>query len=249
MTIAMLGMYDHPGIQSANDRYWTAIRDHLGHGPEKLTRDRDFWEMWLSPDLLLGQTCGLPYRSRLHDKVTKIVTPDYGLPDCPAGHYKSCFVVRKDSQIDTLHDLAGLRMVYNEDVSQSGFAGPIAHLMANGVMPGSARATGAHLLSVQAVAAGEADFSGIDGVTWNILTQHEPAAEQLRIIDWTPPTPGLPYITSPANDPEPLEMAIRAAISDLDEADRAALQLHGIVKIPTEAYLSVETPPHSAAAA
>ncbi|WP_121063937.1 phosphate/phosphite/phosphonate ABC transporter substrate-binding protein [Chachezhania antarctica] len=247
--IAMLGMYDHPAIQGANDRYWALIRDHLGRGPETLTRDRDFWDMWLSPDLLLGQTCGLPYRSRLHDKVTKICTPDYGLPDCPAGHYKSCFVVRKDSDVRTLKDLDGLRMVYNEDVSQSGWAGPMAHLRANGVTPASAEATGAHVNSMKAVAEGRADFSGIDGITWNTLLAHEPAADTLRIIDWTPPTPGLPYITSLSNDPEPLEKAIQAAIDGLAPADRETLQLRGIVNIPTEEYLSVETPPHPAAAA
>ena len=73
--IAMLGMYDMPAIQPANDRFWQAIRAHLGHGPETLTRDRDYWEMWQSPDLLLGQTCGLPYRSRLHGRVARIATP------------------------------------------------------------------------------------------------------------------------------------------------------------------------------
>ena len=68
--IASLPMYDMPHLRGAHDRYWTAIRDALGYGPDALTRGGDPWAEWQSPDLLLGQTCGLPYRARLHDKVT-----------------------------------------------------------------------------------------------------------------------------------------------------------------------------------
>ena len=34
--IAALGMYDPPALRAANDRYWQAIRNHLGHGPTAL---------------------------------------------------------------------------------------------------------------------------------------------------------------------------------------------------------------------
>ena len=120
----MLGMYDMPEIQAANDRYWQAIRDRLGYGPASLSRDLDYWEMWQSPDLLLGQTCGMPYRTRLHDKVTLIGTPDFGLPDCPPGYYQSVIVARSEDTRDTLQDFDGARFAYNENMSQSGWAGP-----------------------------------------------------------------------------------------------------------------------------
>ncbi|WP_158964601.1 phosphate/phosphite/phosphonate ABC transporter substrate-binding protein [Chachezhania sediminis] len=247
--IAMLGMYDHPAIQAANDRYWTAIRDHLGYGPATLTRDMDFFDMWLSPDLLLGQTCGLPYRARLYDKVQKIGTPNYGIEGAPDGHYRSCFVVRRDHGDVTLADFDGKHLAFNESVSQSGWAGPLTHMKRNGVTPGKMTETGAHLHSVQAVAAGAADIAGIDAITWNILLEHEPVTEKLQVIDMTPPTPGHAYITAPGNDVEALEAAIRAAIDQLSAADRAALQLKGMVQIPVETYLDVETPPPPAAAA
>ncbi|MCX8955299.1 hypothetical protein OU790_17900, partial [Ruegeria sp. NA] len=72
--IAMLGMYDMPEVQAANDRFWGLIRAHLGYGPEQLTRDADVWQVWLDPELVLAQTCGMPYRTRLHGRVQLVGT-------------------------------------------------------------------------------------------------------------------------------------------------------------------------------
>ena len=96
MSLASLPMYDRPETAAANDRYWQAIRTRLGEGPETLTRTGELWEHWLAPDLVLSQTCGYPYRARLHGQVTLVGTPDYGLDGCPPGHYRSIFVARAD---------------------------------------------------------------------------------------------------------------------------------------------------------
>ncbi|MFN3646541.1 MAG: hypothetical protein ACK4S2_08505, partial [Gemmobacter sp.] len=68
---ASLPMYDRPEVQAANDRLWAGIRDRLRAAglaaPETLVRGRwPLWDHWTAPDLVLSQTCGLPYRSRLH---------------------------------------------------------------------------------------------------------------------------------------------------------------------------------------
>ncbi|OWU79376.1 phosphate/phosphite/phosphonate ABC transporter substrate-binding protein [Phaeobacter sp. 22II1-1F12B] len=238
--IAMLGMYDMPEIQPANDRYWQAIRDRLGYGPASLSRDLDYWKTWQSPDLLLGQTCGMPYRTRLYDKVTLIGTPDFGLPDCPPGYYQSVIVARSEDTRDTPQDFDGTRFAYNEDMSQSGWAGPLHFLKGlrfSGIVP-----TGGHRLSLHAVAEGRADIAGIDAVTWLLLCEHDRLAAQLKVIAKTTPTPGLPYITAQGRDPAPIADAIAAAIADLDEQDRRALHIRGLVRIETADYLSVPTP-------
>jgi len=103
--IAMLGMYDMPATSAANDRFWTLIRQHLGYGPTYLTRDGNVWDIWLNPDLLFAQTCGMPYRTRLHGQVQLVGTPDYGLPGCPPGHYCSVLIARAEDD----RDLEGLR--------------------------------------------------------------------------------------------------------------------------------------------
>ena len=64
--IATLPMYDRPETRAANDRFWDLIRSHLDEAPEELSRD-DFH--WLHPDLLLSQTCSLPYRTALQGRV------------------------------------------------------------------------------------------------------------------------------------------------------------------------------------
>jgi len=245
--IAMLGMYDMPAIQGANDRYWQAIRARLGHGPAYLTRDMDYLEMWESPDLVLGQTCGLPYRAQLFGKVAKIATPDYGLEGCPPGYYRSNIVVRASEADRPLHAFCGTRFAFNENMSQSGWAGPLMHLSAAGLTIHQAFATGAHVNSAHAIAEGRADIAGIDALTWALLQEHDPVTAELRVIDTTSPVPGLPYITALSNDPVPMAAAIEAAIGDLAPEDRAALHLKGLVQIGDDDYRAVPTPQHATA--
>ena len=241
--IAWLGMYDPAPLRPANDRFWTAIRDALGDGPRALSRDVEPWTAWQSPELLLAQTCGLPYRSRLHDRVALVGTPDYGLPDCPPGYYRSVFVVRADDRRATLRDFAGARLACNEGLSQSGWAAPMAHLAGVGARPGAIVFTGAHAASVRAVATGQADCAGIDALTWEMLLRHDPVARELRVIAQTEPTPGLPYITAPAQDAALLAERVAAAIGDLDAGDRHMLHIRGLVAIPAADYLSLPPPP------
>ena len=241
--IASLAMYDMTALHGANDRLWQAIRRHLGHGPETLTRGGDLWQIWQSPDLLLAQTCGMPFRTRLHPNVTLIGTPDYGLPGCPPGYYNSVLVVRADAPGDRVQDYAGGRFAYNEPLSQSGWAAPITHLDMAQVRFSVLLQTGAHANSARAVAEGGADIAGLDALTWLLLQNHNPAlTDQLRVLETTPPTPALPYITAAGRDPAPIATAFRAALDDLAPADRDALHLKGLVDIPAPTYLAVETP-------
>lgn len=241
--IAWLGMYDMVPLRAVNDRFWTEIRNALGEGPDRLGRDADPWTVWQSPDLLLAQTCGLPYRTRLHGAVTLVATPDHGLPGCPPGHYASVLVVRADAPGKTPEDFAGGTLAYNEALSQSGWAAPSIYFSERGIGFSDLLQTGAHVASAHAVAEGRADIAGIDAVTWALLRDHDPVAGALRVIGTTAPTPALPYITAAGRDPEPLRAALRQAVAALSPADRAALRLRGIEVLPASAYLAVPTPP------
>jgi len=161
--IASLGMYDRAETAGANDRLWAGIRDGLRArgiaAPEALTRgEHAYWDAWQSPDLVFSQTCGYPFRARLHGSVTLIGTPDYGLPDCPAGHYYSVFVARAEDPRD-LAALATTRFAFNEDLSQSGWGAPQNHAVAHGLPPfRPAVRSGGPRLSALARAEGRADF-------------------------------------------------------------------------------------------
>ncbi len=243
MSLASLPMYDRPETAAANDRYWQAIRTRLGHGPDTLTRTGELWDHWLSPDLVLSQTCGYPYRARLHGLVTLVGTPDYGLDGCPPGHYRSIFVARADDPRTDLRAFADAPFAYNEPLSQSGWAAPQNHALAQGFSFTNPHQTGGHRLSARAVAEGRADLAALDALTWSLIQRHDPFAADLREIDRTTPTPVLPYITAATNDPPPLFDAIAAAIADLSPDDRTTLSLKGLVRLPPDAYLAIPNPP------
>ena len=248
--IASLGMYDFaPALQAANDRLWGHIRDGLRAqgitAPDELTRGTAaFWEAWTSSDLVFSQTCGFPYRAKLWDQVTLIGTPDYDLPGCPPGHYVSVYIARATDPRHHLAEFADADFAYNEAMSQSGWAAPQNHAAALGLRFRPSLLTGGHRASALAVADGRADFAAIDAVTWGLLQRHEPGIAALKEIGRSsPPTPVLPYIAAKNMDADTYFDVVAAAIAALTPADRTTLMLRGVVRIATQDYLAVPTPP------
>ncbi|MCX7286171.1 MAG: PhnD/SsuA/transferrin family substrate-binding protein [Rhodobacterales bacterium] len=245
--IASLGMYDFGPAMAANDRLWAGIRDGLRSrglaAPDGLTRGEGaYWPAWEAPDLVLSQTCGYPFRFRLHSQVTYIGTPDYGVEGCPPGHYNSVFVVRKDDPRKGLADFDGAAFAYNEALSQSGWAAPQTHVAGLGIRLPPRLKTGGHRLSAAAVADGRADIAALDAVTLALMAG-DPVAASFRVIARTDPTPGLPMIAARGADAGAIFAAVAAAIAALAPADRATLCLKGLVRIPLSAYLAVPNPP------
>ncbi len=159
-------MYDFPATREANDAFWTLIRRNLGFGPDRLCRDGEVWRHWCAPDLILSQTCGLPFRARLSDRVALVGTPDYGLPGCAPGHYFSVILVRGDLGGVDPADFPGMRLACNDALSQSGWAAAHAHAADHGVAFETVLSTGSHHASATAVAEDRADIAFVDAVTW-----------------------------------------------------------------------------------
>jgi ABC-type phosphate/phosphonate transport system substrate-binding protein len=245
--IACLPMYDWPQVRAETDRYWALIRDALAAenicAPAHLSRDPDLLATWQNPGLLLAQTCGMPYRTLLHGRVKLVGTPDYGLPDIPAGYYYSELVAHVDAP-GNLNDFIGRRLAINGFDSQSGWAAPQNHASAAGGRFTDVIVTGAHLESARAVADGRADIAGIDAVTWRLIRSFEPrTATRLRSLGQTVPTPGLPLITSVGSDHVAIARAVSSAIAALSAGDRTVLGLNGLALIEADAYLAIPTPP------
>ena len=241
--IASLPMYDRPETAAANDWLWQGVRAHLGHGPDRLCRAGDVWDHWQSPDLILSQTCGYPYRARLHGAVTIVGTPVLDLPECPPGHYYSVFVVRADDPRETARDFAEARLAYNEALSQSGWAAPQNYAAAHSFTFSNPVQSGAHRESARAVAENRADIAALDALSWQMMQRHDPFAANLRVLARTEPTPALPYITALGCDPAPIFAALQSAISELPQEDRTTLGVHGLIRIDPEAYLAQPNPP------
>ena len=245
--IASLGMYDRPETAAVHDRFWGLIRDALrdaGLGaPDGLTRGEGaYWPAWTSPDLVLSQTCGLPYRAKLASSVALIGTPDFGIEGCPPGYYHSVFVGRKSDPRQTVGDYASAPFAYNDALSQSGWAAPLAWFEAHGLPLAPMVQSGGHAASARAVAEGTADFAAIDAVTWQLLCRYTDVQDGLRPIGTTFATPGLPYIAAIGADGDATFEAISHAISTLSPQDRDILMLRQVLRIPAQDYLAVPIP-------
>ncbi len=242
-----LPMYDRPELRAETDRYWALIREELAargiDAPEDLRRgDEQLMPLWEDPDLILSQTCGFPYRARLHGRVELVGTPDFGNEGCPPGYYRSILIARADDPRGDFAAFDGARIAYNEGLSQSGWAAQINHAAARGIRLLPGLETGSHRASFHAVAEGRAELAAIDALTWALISEFEDVSG-VKVVGATDPTPALPYITAKGRDAVAIFAAVGAAIARLDAADRDRLHLRGIVAIPASTYLAVPIPP------
>ena len=249
--VATLPMYERPENAAAHDALWALIRDGLRArgvtAPDALDRSLGAWEGWESPDLVLGQVCNLPWRSRLRGQLRLVGASDYGLDGVPPGHYYSVFVARPDDDPDPAA-FAGRRFAFGEALGHSGWGAPQAWAAERGLRFPATLETGGHRESVRAVAEGRADLAAIDAVSWRMIERWEPAAAHaLRVIGRTGASPGLSFATA-ARDPEPHFEAVSEAIAALDATSRDALGLVGIHRLPESAYTGLPPAPEAAQA-
>lgn len=245
--IASLPMYDWVELRSAHQALWALIRDNLRAvhhpAPENLDLDIGLWEAWKDPQLVLGQTCGMPFRTALCGTVNTVGSVDYGLSDAPCGYYYSQMVVRADAYGD-FTDYQHKTLAFNGHDSQSGWAAPQNDAEQHGFIFTHTLHTGAHRESARAVARGNADIAAIDAITWRLIRTHMPeTAAQLRVLTRTTPTPGLPLITALNRDPAPITRAVTDAIDALPSLDKTTLGIVGLAAVPDSAYLAIPTPP------
>ena len=236
--ITQLPMYDWPEVRAATDTLWakihTALQKRGIESPDTLDREEATETTWLSPRLLLSQTCGLPLVQDLRDQVT--VLGRFTYQDLSAiGDYHSVIVVRESDSIDHPEDLRGQRAAINHEDSYSGcltlkrWAGRQAGETA---FFASVIATGSHRDSVCAVANGLADTAAIDHVSWSLAKRVEPATQRLSVVAKTDDRPGLPLITQTGHDTQTLasfRSALDEAVTMLDPATRSALGITGFV--------------------
>ncbi|WP_425098866.1 phosphate/phosphite/phosphonate ABC transporter substrate-binding protein [Tropicibacter sp. S64] len=241
-------MYDRAELQPANDALWSLVREHLGFGPETLDREIGLWEGWEHPDLVLGQTCNLPYRTRLHGKVHVVGHPDFDLPHCPPGTYNSVLIARQDDP-RSLEELLRARVVINQDHSQSGHLSLWDHADPLGIKPNITAESGGHVASVRMIADGDGDIAAIDAHTWRVIRRYDPHSSTLREIVRTRPTPATPYICSLSHDPVRIREALAHAIAALPLVHRIALNLKGVVQRPVSEMMALPHPPHLMATA
>jgi ABC-type phosphate/phosphonate transport system substrate-binding protein len=240
-------MYDWPELQWAHDALWAAIAKRLTAlgitAPAIVDRARPAEEVWLDPGLILSQTCGWPYSTRLLEKVRIVATPVYEVGGCDGPLYSSIIVTRPDERAKNLSGFEGRRFAVNARDSLSGYIALAAALREAGTDPAGIEwvDTGSHRASVRAVADGQADVAAIDAVCWRLAEQLESAAvRRLRILGRTPLRPGLPLITAGSRSDGELAL-LQGALHDALASDetreaRKALSLIGTALVADSDY-------------
>ncbi|MBV0912591.1 phosphate/phosphite/phosphonate ABC transporter substrate-binding protein [Anianabacter salinae] len=246
--IAALPMYDWPEERAGVDALWSYLGDALREGgvpaPLALTRGDDLWALWEDPGLVIGQTCGLPYRARLHDRVQLIGTFDYGLQGVPTGHYRSEMVVARNDPREDLAQFREAALALNGFDSQSGWCAAHAAAKAAGITFRRFHHTGAHRASAGLVAEGRADIAAVDAVTWRLIQRHEPdMAARLRVLGPTPSSPALPLVAAPGQPAGRIADILEAAVTAMPDGLRDRTGVTGFHRMCDADYLAVVTPP------
>ena len=230
--IATLPMYDWPERRQETDARWAGLRDALRaegfDAPEELDRSGELADRWLSPDLLIGETCSQPLATFLAGRVRYVATPVHDVPGCGRGTYRSAIVRRGPGEdmpvpetgeaVIPPHILSG-RFAANEPSSMSGYVTLVGDCRALGLaMPAEEGIlwTGAHRESVRAVASGRADYTVIDCCSWQLARRFEPAAADVHVAGWASSRPGLPLVTSLSASDEDVERMRRAVMTAMD---------------------------------
>jgi ABC-type phosphate/phosphonate transport system substrate-binding protein len=233
--IATLPMYDWPETAAANNALWSRMRGRLLaegiEAPQALLRPVALPETWLSPELLIGQTCSYPLETVLAGKVAYVATPTYAVAGCETpGTYRSVIIKQGPGEDAPVPETAAAALPFwpdNATLALNGFdsmsgwhalqrdcaaldrAPPTRHVE-----------TGSHRASVIAVAQGRADMAAVDCVSFALARLHDPAAADVHVAGWTAERPGLPLITSLNTPPQAMAALRRAARAEL-----AAIQL------------------------
>ena len=122
-------------------------------------------------------------------------------------------------------------------MSHSGWTAPMAHFGKLNISPKFLKKTGSHRASVKSVASGKIDFAAVDAQSWRFIKKYDKFSINVRVLDHTHPTPGLPFITSQNGLKENLFIGIKKAIGVLSEKYRSILYLNDFVILEEEKYI------------
>lgn len=241
--LALMPLYDWPELHHLTDGVWACIRESAREEGLDLPVDLDHRAQrvsaWMTDEVVFSQLCGSPWFRKHRHHAHYLATSDFALNDNEPGQYYSKIVVASGSPYTALDQLESAKFAYNDDDSQSGVhcLRPLmdveAHL-AHGVE------SGGHRLSMQAVAAGEADFAAIDAFSFRLAESVAPeVTNALRVIAKTPQRPAPVFVTSTAFDEDTkqrLQHAVLTALSNLPETVSGPYSFRGAVDLGASLY-------------
>ena len=247
MRIASLPMYDLPELEEATTAWWRGLAqafaaEGIDDVPARLTQSESL-SHWRDPNLLFSQTCGFPYTRELHQSVRLVATPSYVAAGCNGPNYCSLLLAGDDAPALNAGDLRTASVAVNSFGSQSGWVALCAALVDADQAPAfsGTRVTGSHAASIATVIRGEAQLCAVDCITYALLKEHVPdSIAGSRIVQRSPASPGLPYITSRTTSDDDLvrlRAGLRRALESASLASvRDALLISGCEVLDDSAY-------------
>jgi len=219
--LAELLMYVAPeSIRQANEVWLTRILERLG-ATRQSAEGLSLPELWLSPDLLLTQTCGYPLMTLLRGQVRVVGRPRYELPDSTGGNHCSLLLCRADDPRRSLPAFHNSRGVINDEGSNSGMnllRHRLAPLQRDGQFFANVGISGGHRESLRWLREDLADLAAIDSVTFAYLARHaEEEVAGLRVIARSAFSPTLPYISVASARDEQIEQLRQVMNQTLQE--------------------------------
>ena len=209
-----------PRVREAQEQWLTRVLEILS-ATRLDAQALDLKQLWLSPQLLLTQTCGYPLMKILRGQVQVVGRPVYRLPHSAGGNHCSLIVARADDPRQRLEDFRGSHGLLNAQDSNSGmnlFRHTLAPLQRDGQFFAQVSLTGGHRNSLVAIKAGEGDLAAIDSVTFDYLARdHSEEIAGVKVIARTASGPCLPYVTRIGADAQAIREAMNQALKDLPE--------------------------------
>ena len=250
--LALMPLYDWPELHAYTDALWACIREaareegldlplSLDHRPQRLSA-------WMADEVVFSQLCGSPWFRRHQHQARYLATSNFNLGENAPGTYYSNIVVRSGADWASLEDLRAAKLAFNDDDSQSGVH-CLRPLMAVEPLLAGGLETGGHRFSMQAVAAGDADFAAIDAFSYRLAEKVLPAlTAELRILTKTLPRPAPVLITSQALGEDVwvrMQRAVLTGLSALPSSVTDTYPLRGAVDLGAAVYAVYDLVPRA----
>lgn len=202
--------------------------------------------VYRDPRLLLGQTCGYPYRKQWAATHQPVCVAAFAVDGCAQTQYSSCFITPADGGVADLASARGKRAAVNHPDSHSGMNAlrhAIAGLAGGRPFFSEVLISHSHLASIDLVARGRVELAAIDAVTCALHREHAPDLHRrIRIIGRSAPAAALPFIAPAATAARMragLVNALNASLRALGEQRGALRSLSGFRAVSAADYAAI----------